>query len=184
MDATLTWKIRVTVLKGGKVTEPLALSPAMFKTPMLALPATLELTKVAPLRPRGRLSVKLALVAVLGPALVITKLKVIVLPAPGVKLPGVLTMPRLATGVTVRVAVTALELGPTEVVSEPAGIELGKEPPELLVTTTDNEQLDAGGIAAGADKLTEPAPAVATGTAEPAHVVATAVTVALTNPAG
>ena len=180
---TLTWKTMVTVLRGGKVTEPLALLPAMFSVVVLAPPATLALTRVAPLRPAGRLSVKLALVAVLGPALLITRLKVMVLPAKGVVVPAVLTIPKLAAGVTVIVAVAALEFGPTEVVSEPAGIELGKLPPELFVMTAETEQLEPGEISVPVGNDKAPKPAVAVGTPPP-QVVAAAGLAALTSPRG
>ena len=181
--ATLTWKTMVTVLTGGRVTEPLMLLPAIFSVVVLAPPATLEPTSAAPLRPAGRLSVKLALVAVLGPALLITKLKVMVLAAAGVAVPAVLTIPKLAAGVKVIVAVTALELGPTDVVSEPAGIELGKLPPELFVTTAETEQLEPGEINVPIGKDNNPRPAVAVG-APPPQVVAAAGLAALTSPRG
>lgn len=51
-----------------------------------------------------------------------------------------------ATGLTVRVAVTAEAFAPTDVVSELAGIPFTTCGEEIEVTTTDTEQLAPGGI--------------------------------------
>jgi hypothetical protein len=88
-----------------------------------------------------------------------------------------------ATGLTVRVAATAEAFGPTDVVSEPAGIPFTSCGEETEVTTTDTEQLAPGGITVfwGTNKLATEA--VARGT-ELIQVVARPGEAELTKPAG
>jgi hypothetical protein len=87
-------------------------------------------------------STKLALVSVEGPALLITKLKVVVVPtATVVVLLSLLTV-RLTAGAIPRVAVTVAELVPTDVVSEPDAMVLVIVPATELVTTAVNVQVE------------------------------------------
>ena len=78
-----------------------------------------------------------------GPALVTTKVKLVVPPAATVVEPTSLVTPRLTTGVTEMTALTVAELVPTDVVREPAGIVFVNVPPIELVTTTVTVQVDA-----------------------------------------
>jgi hypothetical protein len=96
---------------------------------------------------------------------------------------AVLVMTKSATGLTVKVAVTKVELAPTDVDNEPAGIVLMTCGELAEVTTTDKEQLALGAITVPTAKVTVPNPAIAEG-AGPTQVVATPVGDAFTNPAG
>jgi competence protein ComEA len=88
----------------------------MLKLPVLAPPPVALTTLAMVPSPVGRVSANVALVAVLGPALVITRLKVSVPPALGVAVLAVLLMPRSATSPTVMVAVPVLLPGVVSVV--------------------------------------------------------------------
>ena len=116
LAATATWKVTVTLPPETSVTVPdrlLAVVAVPTKLePTVAVPVTLVIVP----RPAGRLSRKVAFVAVLGPLFVITRLYVSVPPAVGVALPAVLTRLRSAEGVTVTVAVPVLLPGVVSVV--------------------------------------------------------------------
>jgi hypothetical protein len=87
-------------------------------------------------------STKLPTVSCEGPALLITKLKVVVLPtATVVVLLNLLTV-RLTAGAIPRVAVTVAEFVPTDVVSEPDAMVLVIVPATELVTTAVNVQVE------------------------------------------
>jgi hypothetical protein len=120
VPATLTWKVTVMVPAGGSVTVPLRVLVPMLKLPVVAPPPVALTTLAMVPSPVGRVSANVALVAVLGPALVITRLKVSVPPALGVAVLAVLLMPRSATSPTVMVAVPVLLPGVVSVV--PGGV--------------------------------------------------------------
>jgi hypothetical protein len=88
VPATLTWKVTVMVPAGGSVTVPLRVLVPMLKLPVVAPPPVALTTLAMVPSPVGRVSANVALVAVLGPALVITRLKVSVPPALGVACAG------------------------------------------------------------------------------------------------
>ena len=71
---TLARKVTVMVPPGGMVTVPLRALLVMLKLPVLAAPPTALVTLVSVPNPVGRVSANVALVAVLGPALVSTRL--------------------------------------------------------------------------------------------------------------
>ena len=104
VPATLTWKVTVMVPAGGIVTVPLRVLVPMLKLPVLAPPPVALTTLAMVPSPVGRVSANVALVAVLGPALVITRLKVSVPPALGVAVLAVLLMPRSARTSTASVS--------------------------------------------------------------------------------
>jgi hypothetical protein len=104
---------------GSVVTVPFKTVPVKA-----ALAAPWMLMMLPPVRPAGSASRKVAPSAALGPALLITRLKVTVSPALTVVTVALLSMLRSATGLTINVAVAATVLVPTDVLSEPAGIVL------------------------------------------------------------
>ena len=76
----VTWKVTVAWPSGGKVTLPFSavvLVVVVIAAPELKLVTMLVIVP----KPVGRASAKVAVVAVLGPALLITKVKVNVPPA-------------------------------------------------------------------------------------------------------
>ena len=72
--ATVAWNVTVTAPPEGMVTEPLRLEPVLVKVVVLAPGLVWLETLARPLRPAGKVSLKLAPVAVLGPALLMTRL--------------------------------------------------------------------------------------------------------------
>jgi hypothetical protein len=92
----------------------------MLKLPVLAPPPTALVTLLKVPRPVGRLSANVALVAVLGPALLSTSVYVSVPPALGVAVLATLLRLRSATRPTVMVAVPVLFPGVVSVV--PGGV--------------------------------------------------------------
>jgi hypothetical protein len=72
LAAAVTWKVIVTRPNGGIVVEPFKLLPVATKLAVLEPALTWLVTLVKVPRPTGRVSVKLAPVAVLGPALLMT----------------------------------------------------------------------------------------------------------------
>lgn len=105
------------------------------------------------------------------------------LPALALLTLAVLVIAKSATGLTVRVAVTADAFAPTDVVSEATGIVFTTCGEAIEVTTTDTEQLAPGGINVfcGTNKLATEA--VASGT-ELAQVDNATEGDELTNPVG
>jgi hypothetical protein len=164
------WAKKVTVItpsEGRLVAVPFKVLPV---NRAVALAAGLTEVTVPGSKPVGNASWNVALLAVLGPALLITKVKVIALPATVLVLPPTtaLAMLRSAVGVTFKMAVAVALLLPTEVVSEPAGIVL--VPVKMPVTTTETEQLAPGGITVP-PKTASDEPAGAAVTPELAQVV-------------
>jgi hypothetical protein len=117
---TLAWKLTVMAPPGGRVTVPLRALLVMLKLPVLAPPPTALVTLLKVPRPVGRLSANVALVAVLGPALLSTSVYVSVPPALGVAVLATLLRLRSATRPTVMVAVPVLFPGVVSVV--PGGV--------------------------------------------------------------
>jgi len=74
LAATLTWKVTVTTPPAGIVTEPLRPVAVAVKLVVPAPALTALVTLVSVPRPAGRVSVKLAPTAGLGPALPSTRL--------------------------------------------------------------------------------------------------------------
>lgn len=109
----------------------------------------------------GILSKNVAFVAVLGPALVTTNEKVTVCPTEGFAIETDFDIARSVTAVTPRVEVAANVFEPTLVLSEPEGMVLVNVPASTVVTTTDMEQAELGGIKAPAANVTEFEPTVA-----------------------
>ena len=122
-------------------------------------------------------SVKMALSAGLGPALLTTIVYVTVAPALALAALSVLVMPRLADGVTCKVSVAAAALlPPLTVVKAPAAIVFSQEPTVVLVTVTVTVQLSVAGIVPPASATEVPFAAAVT---VPPQVVAAAGTAAL-----
>ena len=154
---TWAWKVMViTPPEGSVVAVPFKVEPVKAA---VALAAGVMLMAVGLTKPAGSTSWNVALLAALGPALLMTRLKVSVWPATGVALLAALLMLRSALGFTVRVAVMVLELAPTVVLSEPTGTELA--PVSIAVTITDTEHAEAGGITVPELTDTEFAPGAA-----------------------
>ena len=98
-DAPTACKTMVIVLPTGSVTVPVkVVIEAMLVAPMLAPPATLELTQVSVPKPAGSPSITVELVPVCGPELVSVKVNCVVWPALMLAGLAVLLMPRLACG--------------------------------------------------------------------------------------
>jgi hypothetical protein len=95
---------------------------------------------------------------------------------------AVLVISKLARGLTVTLAVVGLALLPTLVVNDPAGIVF--VPLIFAVTTTDMEQLPAGGITEPAETVRELVPATAVTVDPPAQEVVGLGAGAFTIPAG
>jgi hypothetical protein len=72
LAAAVTWNVMVTRPNGGIVVEPIKLLPVATKLAVLAPALAWLVTPVKVPRPAGRVSAKLAPVAVLGPALPMT----------------------------------------------------------------------------------------------------------------
>ena len=166
-SVTPTGGVTAAVLVIGPLTEPSAVAVKVKVTrppdgkvatlPLTLLPATVAvapwpLTKTGLTKPAGRLSVKVAPLAALGPALVMTTVKVTWPPAATAAGVALLVRARSATGLTVNVAVTGAEFEPTDVVSEPAGIVLTLV--ASPVTTTETEQEAPGAITVPAATMT------------------------------
>ena len=123
--------------------EPVNVLPLKLKVAVVALALTALVTRATLLLNwLGRVSLMVPL-KVDGPALLTTKVKLVVPPAATVVEPTSLATPRLTTGVTEMTALTVAELVPTDVVREPAGIVFVNVPPIELVTTTVTVQVDA-----------------------------------------
>ena len=105
LPVTVAWKVTVTAPPEGIVTEPTTEPLLVTKLAVLAPALTWLVTLVSVPRPAGKLSLKLAPLAALGPAFVITRLKVTVPPALGVLVLAILAMARSTTGVTLTTAV-------------------------------------------------------------------------------
>lgn len=106
--ATWTWKVTVTRPLGGRVMVPDRPVTVAANVLVVAPPETWLTTLVTVPRPAGSRSLKVALVAVLGPALVMTKLKVMEPPAETVGDPASLLMARSAAGVMTSVSVASV----------------------------------------------------------------------------
>ena len=184
MATAVTCTVIVTAPPPGIVTEPWIVVPVMLKLTVLAPPLTAEPALLALANWLGKVSTKLAVVAVDGPALLITKLNVVVLPTATVVVLDSLATLKLTTGVTEIVAVAVEALAPTDVVREPEGIVFVSGPPTELVTTTVTVQVDAWGIKVPDGRDSDPAPAVAVATPALQPVVVTAGVAALTKPVG
>jgi hypothetical protein len=72
LAAAVTWNVMVTRPNGGIVVEPIKLLPVATKLAVLAPALAWLVTPVKVPSPAGRVSAKLAPVAVLGPALLTT----------------------------------------------------------------------------------------------------------------
>ena len=144
MVMAVTSIVTVTVPPEAIVTEPANTPLALtLKLAVVALALTLLLTRaIVLLNWLGKVSLKL-LVRVEGPALVTTRVKLVVPPTATVLEPTSLLTPRLTTGTTPRTAVTVAELVPTEVVKEPEAIVFVTVPATELVTTAVSVQLEA-----------------------------------------
>ena len=184
MATAVTCTVIVTAPPLGIVTEPWIVVPLMLKLAVVAPPLTALLSKLALPNWPGRVSTKLAPVTVDGPALLITKLKVVVPPVATVLVLLSLATDRLTAGVTRIVAVAIRELLPTDVVSEPEGMVFVSVPSRELVTTTVIVQVEACGINVPEGSDRKPAPAAAEATPPLQPVVATAGVEALTRPVG
>lgn len=175
----------VTVMRPplGIVTEPWIVVPLMVKVPVTAEPLTALPRLWALPNWLGKVSTKLALVSVEGPALLSTKLKLVVAPVATVLVLDSLATDRLTVGTTPITALTVVELVPTEVVNEPGAIVLVTVPPTELVTTTVMVQVDACGIKVPRGSVKEPVFGVAVAPRlQP--LVMTDAGVALTRPVG
>ena len=181
----VTCTVIVTAPPLGIVTEPWIVVPLMVKlavvTPALL---TLEPRLTALANWPGSVSTKLAPVTVEGPALLITKLKVVLAPAATVLVPDSLATLRLTVGVTEIAAVAVKELEPADVVNEPEGMLLVRVPPIELVTTAETVQVEACGIRVPEGSDNDPAPATAVATPPVQPVVVTLEGLALTRPVG
>ena len=174
--------VTVTVPPAGIVTEPSTVVPLMLKPAVVAPPDTaLPRLTALPNWP-GKVSTNWALVSVLGPAFVITKLKVVVAPSATVVVFASLVTPRLTAGATLKVALPTFEFAPTVVVKDPTGIELVIVPVSVLVTTEVTVQEAFGGMTVPTGKVSVPSPELTEGT-PPAQLVA-ATELKLTSPAG
>ena len=110
MATAVTWTVIVTAPPLGIVTEPWIVVPLMRKLAVVTVALlTLEPRLVALANCAGSVSTKLAPVTVEGPALLITKLKVVVLPTATVVVLLSLLTPRLTTVVAVPLTVEVLE---------------------------------------------------------------------------
>jgi hypothetical protein len=105
----VTCTVTVTRPPEGIVTDPWMVVPLMLKLAVVAPALTLLPRLAALLNWAGRLSTKLPPVSVEGPALVITKLNVVVAPVATVLAAASLLTPRLTTLVTVPPTVAVLE---------------------------------------------------------------------------
>ena len=123
------------------VTEPANTLLARLKLAVLALALTL-LEKLVAVNTAGMVSLML-LVSVDGPALVTTKVKLVVAPAATVLEPTDLLGLMVTVGVTEMAALTAAELVPTDVVREPAAMVFVSVPLSEAVTTTVMVQVEA-----------------------------------------
>ena len=123
------------------VTEPANTLLARLKLEVLALALTL-LEKLVAVNTAGMVSLML-LVSVDGPALVTTKVKLVVAPAATVLEPTALLGLMVTVGVTEMAALTVAELVPTDVVKEPAAMVFVSVPPTEAVTTTVTVQVEA-----------------------------------------
>ena len=184
MLTAVTWIVIVTAPPLGIVTEPWIVVPLMLKLAVVTVALlTLEPRLMALANWPGKVSTKLAPVRVDGPALLITKLNVVVLPTATVVVLLSLLTARLTVGVTAMAAVAVKELEPTDVVNEPEGIVFVSVPPPELVTTTEIVQVEAWGIRVPEGSDNEPEPAVAKA-ALVQPVVVTLEGLLLTKPAG
>ena len=182
MVTAVTWIVTVTVPPEAIVTEPLNTPLTRLKLAVLALALTL-LEKLVALNRAGIVSLML-LVSVDGPALVTTRVKLVVPPAATVVEPTVLLGLMLTVGTTPITAVTVDELVPTEVDSAPGAMVFVTVPLVELVTTTVMVQVDACGIKVPIGRLKEPALGAAVATPALQPVVVTDDGVALNNPVG
>ena len=110
MATAVTCTVIVTRPPGGIVTEPWIVVPLMLKLAVVTV-ALLTLEPKLKALPNwlGKVSTKLAPVTVEGPALLITKLNVVVLPTATVVVLLSLLTPRLTTVVAVPLTVEVLE---------------------------------------------------------------------------
>lgn len=184
MATAVTWTVTVTAPPPGIVSEPAIVVPLMLNVLVLAPPLTAEPKLVALANWPGSTSAKLAPVAVDGPALLITKLDVVVLPTATVVVLENLATLKLTVGTIEIAAVAVKELVPTDVTNDPEGMVFVSVPPTELVTTTVIVQEEAWGISVPAGRESDPTlgAAVATPALQPA--VVTRGTGALTNPLG
>ena len=109
MATAVTCTVIVTAPPLGIVTEPWIVVPLMLKLTVLAPPLTALLKRLALANWLGSVSTKLAPVTVEGPALLITKLNVVVAPVATVLVLLSLLTARLTTLVTVPLAVAVEE---------------------------------------------------------------------------
>ena len=151
----------LTVPPLGIVTEPWIVLPLMLKLAVLAPPLTAEPRLAALANWLGSVSTKLAPSSVDGPALLITKLKVVVAPTATVVVFDSLATPRLTAGNTPSTAVTVAELVPTDVVNEPDAIVFVKDPATELVTTAVSVHVEPCAIRVFAGRVNDPPPAIA-----------------------
>lgn len=128
------------------------------------------------------MSTKLPPLNTLGPALVITKLKVIVAPSPTVVTLASFATPKLTAGATLNVALPTFVFAPTVVVSDPIGIEFVTVPDTVLVTTVVTVQRELGGMTVPIGKVRVPKPVLTDGT--PTAQLVDATELKLTRPAG
>ncbi len=129
------------------VAAPLmAVVPTPTRVLVVAPPLTLLVMRVIALNWDGRLSTNVPLVRVLGPALLITTVKVFVAPEAMVLLAWTFEIVSVTLGATLRVALAVFELVPTVVVRDPAGMVLVTVPPAALVTTVVIEHTPFAGI--------------------------------------
>ena len=108
MATAVTCTVIVTAPPLGIVTEPWIVVPLMLKLTVLAPPLTALLKRLALANWLGSVSTKLAPVTVEGPALLITKLNVVVAPVATVLVLLSLATARLTTLVTVPATVAVV----------------------------------------------------------------------------
>ena len=185
MATAVTCTVIVTAPPLGIVTEPWIVVPLMVKLAVAAPPLTVLPKLVALANWLGKVSTKLAPVSsVEGPALLITKLKVVVAPVATVLVLLSLLTDRLTVGMTEMAAVAVKELEPADVVNEPEGMVLVSVPLIELVTTAEIVHVEAWGIRVPEGRDNDPAPATADAAPAVQPVVVTLEGLALTRPAG
>lgn len=184
MATAVTCTVIVTAPPLGIDTEPWIVVPLMVKLAVAAPPLTVLPRLVALANWLGRVSTKLEGVSVEGPALLITKLKVVVAPVATVLVLLSLLTDRLTVGMTEMAAVAVKELEPADVVNEPEGMVLVSVPLIELVTTAEIVHVEAWGIRVPEGRDNDPAPATADAAPAVQPVVVTLEGLALTRPAG
>jgi len=131
----VTWKVMVALWPAARVTEP-AMMLALAVTACTWPPALTALWMLVMVpNPAGRVSTKVAVVAVLGPALLMTRLKVKVAALLTVVLPATLLKLRSVTMARLMVEVPVLLAGTGSAVVLVIWMALVIEPPTWLTCT-------------------------------------------------